>query len=133
MVIHPRVCVCLPFLSGQPLDRQQVSPHSKVSVAIPADDWFCSKIEQMNLHLLQGHISRTGDRNWLQGDQFIKPPKSQIKWYAMHTSPDRSVSHPGKSIDKCSGEVSPLNSSLTRISKTFSGISHFLDLSYRRP
>ena len=31
---------------------------------MPADNWFCSKIEEMNLHLHQGHISRTGDRNW---------------------------------------------------------------------
>ena len=75
-----------------------------VSVAMPADDWFCSKIQQMNLHLLQGHVTRTGDRNWLQFDQFFYP------------SLDPSVFQPGKSVNIWSGEMSPLNSSFTRIS-----------------
>ena len=35
--------------------RQDNPWTGKVSVCMPADDWFCSKIEQMNLHLLQGH------------------------------------------------------------------------------
>ena len=70
----------------------------------------------MNLHLLQGHVTRTGD-------QSVKPPKSQIKWYVMHPSPDPLVSHPGKSVNKWSCEISPLNSSFTRISKTLSGVS----------
>ena len=54
-------------------------PTGKVSISMPADDWFCTKIEQMNLHLLQGHVTRPGDRNWLQFNHFIKPPKPQMK------------------------------------------------------
>ena len=69
--------------------------------------------ERMNFHLLQGHVSRSGDRNQLLMDQFVKIPKSQIKSYAMH--PDPFVSCPGKSMNKWSGEASPLNSSFTRI------------------
>ena len=45
---------------------------------MPVDDWFCPKLKQMNLHLFQGHVSMAGDRNWLQTDQFLKPPKSQV-------------------------------------------------------
>ena len=61
--------------------------------------------------------------HWLQNNQFSKPPKSQIKWYKMHPFPHPSISHTGKSLNAWSGEVSPLNSSFTRIFKTVSGIS----------
>ena len=37
-------------------------PNEEVSVTMPADDWFCSEFKQMNLHLIQGHISRAEDR-----------------------------------------------------------------------
>ena len=114
--------VC-PSHQDNPWTGSRSHPTGKVSVPMPADNWFCSKIEQMNLHLLQGHLTRTGDRNWLQFDQFIKLLKSQIKWYAMHPSPEPPVSRPGKSVSKWSVEVSPLNSSFTRISKTLNGVS----------
>ena len=88
-------------------------PTRKASVAVQVDDRFCPKFKQRNLHLLQGHVSRSRDRNWLQMDQFIKPDPSL----------GTPVSHQGKSVNRWSSDVSLLNSSFTRIAKTLADIS----------
>ena len=36
--------------------RCQPSGRVSVSVTMPLVDWFCSKVKQMNLHLIQGHV-----------------------------------------------------------------------------
>ena len=46
----------------------------KISVVFPPEDWFCRKFEQMNLYILDGHGSRSGERGWLRIDQFLKVP-----------------------------------------------------------
>ena len=94
-----------------------VEPSDKVSIAVPTDDWFCSEIGQMNLHLLQDHISSSGDFRLTSDQPEFKPPKSQARWYAMHQGPDPSVSRPGKLVNKQSG-------GFTRILKPLAGVSH---------
>ena len=56
-------------------------------------------------------------------DQFVKPPKFQNRWYALHSGPDPAVIQPGKLVNKWPGDASPLNSYFTRITKPLVGIS----------
>ena len=101
---HEYVC---PSHQDNPWTGKCFQPIDKVSVAMLTDDWFCMKFEQLNLHLIEGHTCGSGDRNWLPTDPFVKPPKSQARWYARHNGPDPAVIRPGKSVIRWSREVSP--------------------------
>ena len=49
------------------------------SVNLPTDDWLCRKMDRLKLTLIQGYPSRSSEAGGLQRDQFVKPPKSQVK------------------------------------------------------
>ena len=73
---------------------------------LPPEDWFCRKFEQMNLYIIDGHVSRSGERGWLRTDQFLKVPKTQNRWYSLHPAPKF-----------WSNDAPHLNSSYSRIAK----------------
>ena len=58
----------------------------KVSVNLPTDEWLCNKLSKLNITLVQGYPSRTAEAGSLQRDQFVRPAKSQSKWYGLHTA-----------------------------------------------
>ena len=64
-------------------------PHApgKVSINLPTDEWLCRKMAKLNITLTQGYPSRTSEAGGLQRDQFVRPPKSQQKWYGFHSNP----------------------------------------------
>ena len=68
----------------------------KVSVNLPTDKWLCRKMSKLNITLVQGYPTRTCEADRLLRDQFVRPPKSQQKWYGFHANPkkdsDQSVS-----------------------------------------
>ena len=57
----------------------------KVSVQLPTDEWLCRKLAKLNLTLTDGYPSRSAEAGGLQRDQFLKPPRSQAKWYGCHS------------------------------------------------
>ena len=73
----------------------------KVSVNLPTDEWLCKKMSKLNLTLTQGY--RKHRKGGLLKDQFVRPPKSQSKWYGFHANPKKdsdqtvSSSHTGSS------------------------------------
>ena len=93
-------------------------PVGKISVAFPPEDWFCRKFEQMNLYIIDGHVSRSGERGWLRTDQFLKVPKIQNRWYSLHPAPNPEDNRPGKVVKFWSNDAPHLNSSFSRIAKS---------------
>ena len=67
-------------------------PSGKVSVRLfenfirePTDDWLCSKLAKLNVTLVEGYPSRSSEAGGLLRDHFVRPPKSQSKWYGLFT------------------------------------------------
>ena len=58
---------------------------ARISVAMLPDDWLCQKLEKLNTTVAEGYPSKAQDSASLKKDQFIKIPKSQSRWYQMHT------------------------------------------------
>ena len=59
----------------------------------------------------------------MASNQPVHQAKPQVRWYDMHPGTDPYVTRQGKSVKKCSGSASPLNSAFSRISKPLSGVS----------
>ena len=66
---HEYVC---PSRQDNPWMGKRSQPSGKVSVAMPAADWFSFNIEQMNLHMIQDHMPRAQSNENLDGYAF--PP-----------------------------------------------------------
>ena len=49
----------------------------KYLLLVPQKIWFCRKFGQMNLYIIDGHVSLLGERGWLRTDQFLKVPETQ--------------------------------------------------------
>ena len=61
----------------------------KTSVNLPTDEWLCRKMSKLNITLAQGYPTRTSEAAGLLRDQFVRPPKSQQKWYGFHPNPKK--------------------------------------------
>ena len=70
--------------------------------------------------MAQGYPSRAQDSSGLKKDQFIKIPKSQARWYQMHTLRPDGPHHPGKSLFSWSSSEAKVNSQFPRIIKASS-------------
>ena len=88
-----------------------------VSVAMPPDDWLCQKLERLNTTVAEGYPSRSQDSSGLKKDQFIKMPKSQARWYQMHTLKPDTAPRPGKSVFSWRNTEAKVNSQFPRITK----------------
>ena len=98
----------------------------KVSVSLPTDEWLCSKLNKLNLTLVQGYPSRTTEAGTqVQRDQFVRTAKSQSKWYNLHTETKKDSSDSVKSWNTGS---SRLNITYLRIARQ-AGIASNLPLS----
>ena len=53
----------------------------KVSVKMPTDEWLCRKMGKLNLTLVEGYPSCSSEAGGLLKDQFVRPARSQSKWY----------------------------------------------------
>ena len=92
---------------------RKVSAPGKVSVQIPTEDWLCRKLSKLNLTLVEGYPSRSSEAGGLMMDQFLRPSKSQSKWYGLfydHKADPSAVST--WYTDACK-----LNSSYSRIAR----------------
>ena len=90
----------------------------KVSVQMPTDDWLCKKLSKLNLTLVEGYPSRLSEVGGLSKDVFLRPAKSQSKWYRLFS--DHKVDP--SAISTWSTDVLKLKSSYSRIVR-HSGLS----------
>ena len=67
-----------------PFAGPRLQTPGKISVQLPADEWLCRKLSKLNLTLTDGYPSRSAEAGGLERDQFLKPPRSQAKWYGCH-------------------------------------------------
>ena len=97
-----------------PFAGPKMQTPGKISVALPTDEWLCSKLSKLNLTLVQGYPSRTTEAGTLQRDQFVWMAKSQSEWYNLHAEVKKDSSDSLKSWNTGS---SRLNSTYLRIAR----------------
>ena len=106
-----------PDKSNNPWKGKVPKRPARVSVAMPPDDWLCQKLERLNTTVAEGYPSRSQDSGGLKKDQFIKMPKSQARWYQMHTIKPDIPHRPGKSVFSWRNTEAKVNSQFPRITK----------------
>ena len=82
---------------------------------MPPDDWLCQKLEQLNIVVAEGY-PRAQDSAGLKKNQF-KIPKSQARWYQMHTIRQDGPHRPGKKLFSWHNTEAKVNSQFPRITK----------------
>ena len=102
-----------------PFAGPKLQTPGKVSVNLPTDEWLCRKMAKLNLTLVQGYPTRTSEAGGLLRDQFIRPAKSQGKWYGLHTDQKKDTND---TISSWNSGSSHLNSTYLSISRQ-SGIA----------
>ena len=75
-----------------PFAGPKTAPPGKVSVKMPTEDWLCRKLAKLNLTLVEGYPTRGSEPGGLAKDVFLRPAKSQSKWYGLHTEPTTNPS-----------------------------------------
>ena len=90
----------------------------KVSVKMPTEDWLCRKLAKLNLTLVEGYPSRGSEAGGLAKDVFLRPARTQSKWYGLHSDPKAESSQ----MSSWNIDASKLNSSYSRIAK-YTGLS----------
>ena len=77
-----------------PFAGPKTQPTFKMSVRMPIDEWFCRKMGKLNLTLVEGYPSRSSEAGGLLKDQFVRPGRSQAKWYGFVARAARIASTP---------------------------------------
>ena len=85
--------------TDNPWTGHRLQPVGKVSVLLPPEDWLCKKLENMNLVLIEGYPSKSSEPGGLHMDQFLRPPKSQSRWYGIHPPEPKDLTRPGKYVN----------------------------------
>ena len=106
-----------PDKSNNPWKGKKPRKPTRISVAMPPDDWLCQKLEHLNLTVAEGYPSRSQDSAGLKRDQFIKVPKSQEKWYKMHLLKPEGTHRPGRSVFNWRNSEAKVNSQFPRITR----------------
>ena len=70
---------------------------------------------KLNLTLVEGYPSRSAEAGGLLKDQFVRPARSQQKWYGLVSDPQKVSS--GKSVSSWSTDSSKVNSTYSRIAR----------------
>ena len=103
--------------TDNPWTGHRSQPVGKVSVLLPPEDWLCKKLENMNLVLIEGYPSNSSEPGGLHMDQFLRPPKSQSRWYGIHPAEPKDPSRPGKYVNTWPNDGAKINSSFPCIAK----------------
>ena len=85
----------------------------KVSVNMPTEDWLCKKLSKLKLTVVEGYPTRCSEAGGLVKDQFLRPAKSQSKWYGLFS--DHKVD--SSAVSTWSTDTSKLNSCFSRIAR----------------
>ena len=110
--------------TDNPLVGHRAQPVGKVSVELPPEDWLCRKLETLNLVLIEGYPSKSSEPGGLHVNQFLRPPKSQNRWYGIHPAEPKDPLRPGKSVNTWPNDAAKLNSAFPRICKPSVANSH---------
>ena len=97
-----------------PFAGPRLQTPGKVSVQLPTDEWLCWKLAKLNLTPTDGYQSRSAEAGGLQRDQFLKPPRSQAKWYGCHSQQKSGAT---ETVTSWSTDSSKLNSGYLRIAR----------------
>ena len=97
-----------------PFAGPKLQTPGKISVQLPTDEWLCWKLSNLNLTLTDGYPSHSAEAGGLQRDQFLKPPRSQAKWYGCHP---QQKSDTTETLTSWSRDSSKLNSGYLRIAR----------------
>ena len=100
-----------------PFAGPKSQPTGKVSVTMPTDEWLCNKFGKLNMTLTEVYSSRSSEAGGLLKDQFVRPPKSQAKWYNFAPNPQKSDQEASQTVTAWNTDVSKVNSSYSRIAK----------------
>ena len=98
-----------------PFAGPRTQPTGKVSVKMPTDEWLGKKMGKLNLTLVEGYPSRSSGAGGLLKDQFVRPARSQQKWYGLASDPLKVSS--GKSVSSWNTDSSKVNSTYSRIAR----------------
>ena len=112
-----------------PFSGPKVPVPGKVSVTMPTEDWLCKMLSKLNVTLTEGYPTRSSECGGLMKDQFLRPARSQSKWYGLHSD------HKGDSstVKTSSTDASKLNSCFSRITRQ-SGLTstHLLRVAFHK-
>ena len=97
-----------------PFAGPKMQTPGRISVQLPTDEWLCRKLSKLNLTLTEGYPSRSAEAGGLQRDQFLKPPRSQAKWYGCHP---QQKSDTTETLTSWSTDSFKLNSGYLRIAR----------------
>ena len=96
-------------LADNPWVGHRSQPVGKVSVLLPPEDWLCKKLENLNLVLIEGYPSKSSEPGGLHMDQYLRPPKSQSRWYGIHPAEPKDFTRPGKYVTTWPNNAAKLN------------------------
>ena len=88
-----------------PFAGPKLQAPGKVSVNLPTDEWLSNKLSKLNITLVQGYPSHTAEAGTLQRDHFVRPAKSQSKWYGLHSETRKDSSNTVKSWNTSSSRI----------------------------
>ena len=84
----------------------------KVSVQMPTEDWLCRKLSKFNVTLVEVPF-RSEEAGGLLKDQFLRPAKSQAKWYGLFS--EKAVGP--SAVSSWNRDASKLKSSYSRFAR----------------
>ena len=96
-----------------PFSGPKASAPEKVSVNMPMEDWLCKKLGKLNITLVEGYPFRSSKAGGLMMDQFLRPAKSQSKWYGLHSNHKADPS----AVSTLNTDVCKLNSCYSRVAR----------------
>ena len=94
-----------------PFAGPKVPGPGKVSVQMSTEDWLCKKLQKLNTTVVEGYPSRGSEAGSLSKDVFLRPAKSQSKWYRLFSN---NKVDPSAISSSCTDAIK-LNSSYSRI------------------
>ena len=103
--------------SDNPFAGPKTQPAGKVSVRMPTDEWLCRKMGKLNLTLVEGYLSHSSEASGLLKDQFVRPAKSQARWYGLFCDQQKTESGTGKAVSSWSTDASKVNSTYSHIAR----------------
>ena len=89
----------------------------KVSVKMPTDEWLCRKMGKLKFTLMEGYPSRSSEAGGLLKDQFVRPARSQSKWYGSVPNQQKGDTGSGKTVSSWSTDASKVNSTYSHIAR----------------
>ena len=72
---------------------------------------------KLNLTLTEGYPSRSSEDVGLLKDQFVRPARSQGKWYGFPSNQQKMDTETGKTVSSWSTDASKVNSTYSRIAR----------------